>query len=67
MWKRGELEKLPIRALSPGSSWDTNCSAADRTRRKLLIMLPLRSSMSTMVIGWTPLSKRVIGWSLPLS
>ena len=48
-WMR--FAKLPMRALSAGSSWPTNCSAADRTSVKLLIMLPLRSSISTIVIG----------------
>ena len=31
------------------------------------LMLPLRSSITTIVIGWISLAKTVIGWSLPLS
>ena len=59
--------KLPIRALSPGSIWATNASAACSSSSKLAFMLPLRSSSMIRVIGWTSLANRVSGCGLPLS
>ena len=53
--------KLPMRALSAGSSRFTNASAAASTRRKFARMLPLRSSITTIVIGWMSLAKSVSG------
>ena len=64
-WMR--VAKLPMRALSAGSSRLTNSSAPAATRLKLSFMLPLRSSITTTVMGCVSVAKRVIGWSLPLS
>ena len=61
------VAKLPMRALSAGSSRLTNSSAPSATRLKLSFMLPLRSSMTTTLRGCVSVAKSVIGWSLPLS
>ena len=61
------FEKLPMRALSPGSIASTNCSAAFSTSLKLRTMLTLRSSSMTTVIGWISFAKSVSCCGLPLS
>src|SRR5216117_1946166 len=64
-WMR--VAKLPMRALSAGSIALTNSSAACSTSSKFARMLPLRSSSTTTVIGWTSFANSVSSWCLLLS
>jgi len=72
---RGELAridldaigKVPMRALSAGPRSSTNASAAFSTSSNAPSMLPLRSSITTAVIGCVSLLKIESVCRVPLS
>ena len=56
-----------MRALSAGSSLLDELLGAERDEAEAVLMLPLRSSMTTIDSGCVSVWNSVIGWSLPLS